>query len=63
MGRSATFVSGTSSNGIHNHHLSKAMKERDDLLVKVKDLEDELKMSLRASEDIRALKMKLKRFL
>ena len=60
MGRSATFVSGTSSNGIHNHHLSKTMKERDDLLVKVKDLEDELKMSLRASEDIRALKMKLK---
>ncbi len=60
MGRAATFVSGSGSNDISNAHLSKTMKERDDLLVRVKNLEDELKMSLRASEDIRALKMKLK---
>ena len=41
-------------------HLSKTMKERDDLLLQVKNLESELKMALSASEDIRALKAKLK---
>ena len=39
--------------------LSKTMKERDGLLVKIKNLQGELRLALMAAEDISALKQKL----
>jgi hypothetical protein len=59
--RSATTIRSSSGgdNGAGNRSLSKTMKERDELLLRVKNLQDELKLALMAADDIAALKKKL----
>ena len=67
MGRSATFVANSSNNPANrlmqqgtNHHLSKTMKERDDLMIRVKNLEEELKLVSRSCNELYVYDRKLK---
>lgn len=58
--RSASTLSGLSFDNVKKDNgqgsLTKTMKERDQLLVRVKNLQEELQLALMAAEDISALK-------